>query len=249
MTVIDEEQQTVGHANGERASEGDVESKINPAPTVDLPGAFLKAMREKMALSQEDISKHLRITVRQLNFVETDQHLKFPAVVFFVGHIRSYAKFLQIDPEPLVAKFYAYYQKPETGIKVSTVQTACVVQEHRTISAQWCFWFCVAGGLLLLCLLSWILFFQSNGAVEVATSLTHATPLDTELAQLGAGSPASPEEPAVAAAVEVPNVLRGPHVSAAAPDMGSTLNNSDVHAPMDLRMPLEKAALAGVDRE
>lgn len=68
-----------------------------------LPGAVLRATREARGLSVSDVAQAIRFSVRQINALECDDYSGFPSTTLLRGFIRSYAKFLKIDAESLLA--------------------------------------------------------------------------------------------------------------------------------------------------
>ncbi|MEX1033419.1 MAG: RodZ domain-containing protein [Cellvibrionaceae bacterium] len=81
------------------------DSTINP---VEMPGAILKAARQKTGLSTGDIAKELNLSVAKLEALETDQYDKLPSAVFVQGYLRRYGKLLNLDGDRLVAQYNAY---------------------------------------------------------------------------------------------------------------------------------------------
>lgn len=69
----------------------------------DKPGARLMAERLAQSLSLGDIARQLKLSVRQVEALERDDHDAFAGMVFVRGFLRNYAKLLQLDPEPLLA--------------------------------------------------------------------------------------------------------------------------------------------------
>ena len=69
----------------------------------DKPGALLMAERRAQSLSLGDIARQLKLSVRQVEALERDDHDAFAGMVFVRGFLRNYAKLLQLDPEPLLA--------------------------------------------------------------------------------------------------------------------------------------------------
>ncbi len=70
--------------------------------TPEGAGAILHAERRRQNLSLGDVSRHLKISVRQVEALERDDFGPFAGPVFVHGFIRNYAKLLGIDAEPLV---------------------------------------------------------------------------------------------------------------------------------------------------
>lgn len=64
-------------------------------------GATLLAERRRQSLSLGDVSRQLKLAVRQVEALERDDYSGFRPV-FVHGFIRNYAKLLGLDPEPLI---------------------------------------------------------------------------------------------------------------------------------------------------
>ena len=69
------------------------------------PGQALAAARAELKLSQADVSQQIKYSVKQIIAIEADDYAKLPGNTFVRGMIRSYAKLLQINPEPLLVDF------------------------------------------------------------------------------------------------------------------------------------------------
>ena len=67
------------------------------------PGATLKAAREAIGVSRREIGEALNLPIETLTALEEDDQEAQPEAVFARGYVRSYAKLLDLDPEPLVA--------------------------------------------------------------------------------------------------------------------------------------------------
>lgn len=88
-------------------------------------GERLKGRREALGRSIEDVSTELRISERYLRGIEGGHYEGFPARVFSVGFIKSYAAFLGEDPEPLIREYTvlsgdASVADPEVTVAVSS---------------------------------------------------------------------------------------------------------------------------------
>lgn len=68
-------------------------------------GADLARAREERGLSVEDVSSATRIRAGLIRSIEADQFDPCGGSVYARGHIRSIARVVGIDPEPLVAAF------------------------------------------------------------------------------------------------------------------------------------------------
>ncbi|HZV54071.1 MAG TPA: RodZ domain-containing protein [Rhodocyclaceae bacterium] len=66
-------------------------------------GLLLRKAREARGLSVNDVVHSLKFSPRQIEALEADDMAALPGSVFVRGIIRSYARFLKLDPEPLLA--------------------------------------------------------------------------------------------------------------------------------------------------
>jgi cytoskeleton protein RodZ len=67
-----------------------------------IVGAALAAGRAAKGLAVEDISRLLKLSVVQVNALESGDHSHLPSAVFVRGFIRSYAKLINLDLTPLL---------------------------------------------------------------------------------------------------------------------------------------------------
>lgn len=65
-------------------------------------GALLHDERRRQNLSLGDVSRQLKLSVRQVEALERDDYDVFGGQVFVHGFVRNYAKLLGLDPEPLL---------------------------------------------------------------------------------------------------------------------------------------------------
>lgn len=81
--------------------EGDVtEQQPEIRPSV---GKVLAETRKRFGLSVAEVARQLRLSPRQIEALEADDHASLPGKTFLRGFLRNYAKLLQLDPEPLLA--------------------------------------------------------------------------------------------------------------------------------------------------
>jgi cytoskeleton protein RodZ len=78
-------------------------------------GLLLRKAREARGLGIDDAVRALKFRARQIEAVEADRMDLLPGSVFTRGIVRSYARFLKLDPEPLLALIEASapVQEPE----------------------------------------------------------------------------------------------------------------------------------------
>ena len=95
--------------------------EASPAAQVSSAGATLAQERARQNIEAEDICARLRISLTQVRALESDAYGKLPGPTFIRGIIRSYAKLLQIDPQPLLSAYERSVSLPGTStIEVPT---------------------------------------------------------------------------------------------------------------------------------
>ncbi|MBL7251504.1 RodZ domain-containing protein [Alloalcanivorax sp. C16-2] len=70
-----------------------------------LPGERLRRAREEQGLSQDEVSKHLRLSLSYLRALEEDDYDRLPEPPFIKGYLRNYARFLGLPAEELARRF------------------------------------------------------------------------------------------------------------------------------------------------
>src|SRR5450755_1748636 len=79
-------------------------SEAESAAEQSSPGRALATARAGLKLSLADVSQQIKFGVKQIAAIEADDYAKLPGTTFVRGMIRSYAKLVQIDPQPLLAE-------------------------------------------------------------------------------------------------------------------------------------------------
>jgi cytoskeleton protein RodZ len=92
-----------------------------PAPPAPEPGVGeqLRAAREQQGLSVIDVAQRLKFAPRQIEALEADNVAALPGLTFVRGFVRSYAKLLGLDADPLVG---ALERAAARDVGPSTVQ-------------------------------------------------------------------------------------------------------------------------------
>ena len=70
-------------------------------------GRRLRAAREAQGLGAERIASLLHLNSSLVESLEQDRYADLPGAVFIAGYIRNYARHVGLDPEPLVAAYWA----------------------------------------------------------------------------------------------------------------------------------------------
>ena len=81
------------------------------------PGQKLKKLREKLGFSREKVSDSLYITVHYVTALENDEYAKLPGHTFIKGYYKSYAKFLNADPEETLKCYLKFIEHVDSQDK------------------------------------------------------------------------------------------------------------------------------------
>ena len=77
-------------------------------------GALLRAAREKKGWSLRDAEEATKIRMRYLEALEEENYDILPGAVYVKGFLRNYAKYLEIDPDEIIAMYQeSAEQKPQ----------------------------------------------------------------------------------------------------------------------------------------
>jgi cytoskeleton protein RodZ len=120
-------------------------------------GMLLRKAREAKGLSQQDVSNNLRFSVKQIHALENNQFDAFSDVTMTRGFIRSYAKYLEIDAEPLLVAYRSNFAGEQNKVIVvkSSMQPVALTEE----SWPW-MKYILASIVVLLLLLAWMFYVE-----------------------------------------------------------------------------------------
>jgi cytoskeleton protein RodZ len=76
-------------------------------------GQELAAAREAQGLALSDVAQSLKFAPRQLEALEAEHFEHLPGATFARGMVRSYARLLKLDPEPLLQRIAARLEIPD----------------------------------------------------------------------------------------------------------------------------------------
>ena len=155
----------------DNTSENSPENKVIPPL-----GEVLAEARLAKKLTQKDASDFLRYSVAQVNSLENNQLDVLPQAMITRGFIRNYARYLELDAEPLLASY-------KLRVPNTTPNTVLVGKSDRQImltkeSQPW-LTYILGTIVLLLFLLTWLIsveylpkdFFQSQTGDKGAVGL------------------------------------------------------------------------------
>jgi cytoskeleton protein RodZ len=87
------------------------------------PGGPLRQAREALNYGQIDVARRLNLTVAVINALEENKFSELPEATYVKGYLRSYARLLEIDSDPLL-KAYQELVQPEHGFTTSSSSTS-----------------------------------------------------------------------------------------------------------------------------
>lgn len=70
------------------------------------PGETLRTAREARKLTIETVSHQMHVDAAIVRALEQDDYEKFAAPIFVTGHLRAYARLLDLPPEPLIEAYH-----------------------------------------------------------------------------------------------------------------------------------------------
>ena len=86
------------------------------ATTVDEIGNILREARELKGATLNDVHQNLRISVKFLKALETGEYHQLPSATHVRGYLGKYARFLGLEPAPLLERYEAIKDKlPSPG--------------------------------------------------------------------------------------------------------------------------------------
>jgi cytoskeleton protein RodZ len=78
-------------------------------------GAELSAARQERGMGLPEVAQQLKFGVRQLEALEAERFEELPGGTFARGMVRSYARLLKVDPEPLLARLAGRFNAPDSN--------------------------------------------------------------------------------------------------------------------------------------
>src|SRR4030088_2526730 len=117
-------------------------SNLSPRPPDMTFGEVLAAKRGERGLTIEQAAAATRIRAHYLSALESNELERLAAPVYAKGHLRTYARYLGLDPEPLVAMMRVEAQEPRRLLSIGNV----VMRPRMVITAP----FLAAASLVLL---------------------------------------------------------------------------------------------------
>lgn len=194
-------------------------------------GAALAAARNAKNMSVQAVSDTLRLSLKQIIALESDDFSALPQPMATRGFIRNYARLLELDAEPLLD---SYRQRvPDNTPTSLNVQTSVphvqLVKKNKP-------WFKFAAIALSLVLLVWYLQVEQSSSVATDVTSNNEVVSPAALPELAAAPPPS-AEPTSPPAAEVGTA------SSATTNLADTLPSP---APIELATAKPKPSTATV---
>lgn len=117
MNPNDKQEELLTPADGVPPASAPQAHDVQVPPAADVSpqggvGAQLRAAREALGLSVSDAAHAIRLNPRQVQSLEDEAWDALPGPTFVRGFLRNYARFLRIDPAPLLAGLVRVEQPP-----------------------------------------------------------------------------------------------------------------------------------------
>lgn len=99
------------------------DASMAPAPEAGTPpvsttlGSQLRQAREALGFSVADVVQVIRFSAHQIEAIERDDYASLPGATSARGLVRNYAKFLKLDPQPLLILLEPAVPVPEADVR------------------------------------------------------------------------------------------------------------------------------------
>lgn len=149
------------------------------------PGAMLKARREKLGLSQQDIADKLFLKSKQINDLEDDVIDEKSSVTFTKGYVRNYAKQLGMNSHEVIEAFERYHNQTSvpSSEKLQSFSKRVAKQTHDDR------WMMVTYVILLLIIAGVVMWWYQQPGDEAVSEV----PLSEAVKREAANTPITPE--------------------------------------------------------
>ncbi len=113
----------------------------------DTVGDELRRARKSQSLTVEDVAQKLNIKTTYISALENNDYAAFPAIVYGVGFLRTYALFLGLEPESLISRF-----KNETNHLNASATDVVIPSQHNILPTKKTIGICVVLLIGLYCI-------------------------------------------------------------------------------------------------
>ena len=148
-------------------------------------GALLKAAREEAGLTIADVAGHLKLSLPQLQALESDDFEHLPGPVFVRGFARSYARYLHMDEAPLLVALQRQLPRPAPAEQTGEPSPS------TTYEAKPLPWRLIGSGLIVLIVIAMAGWWLWGGSGDSRTGLDIGEQDPNVLAPMMTEQPAS----------------------------------------------------------
>ncbi len=172
-------------------------------------GNTLSRARRARGITLEDAERDTHVSKRYLQALESEEFTTFPAPVYARGFLRTYSRYLGLNPEELIRVF------PNGDLTVDITPLPSVSRPVQPFNVNWV----VAGVVMLFLLGAGLLLLRSGkGTTTLETPRLGATAVSATLAQTAGGPAAAVTNTQPGAASQVQGRPIGPAKPGALPD-------------------------------
>jgi cytoskeleton protein RodZ len=150
-----------------------------------LAGETLKKRREDLGFSVEVIAEALKIRKDYLAAIEEDDFGKLPVPVYTMGYIRAYAKYLDVDSDPIVEFYSKHLAQPE-----SAAIMPIAFSRKKSPGAYF-----VVALIAIIAVFAGFFFFLGGSSKQTGSLLTGQSPVQQRAAPTAAFHEATPPAP------------------------------------------------------
>ena len=166
----------------------------------DALGQRIRAAREARGLSLSDVAQQIRIRSVYLAAIEDESWSTIGAPVYIRGFLRTYARFLGIDPEEAVAAFNQTQPAPPQGVPGR--EAALAEEEPRRRRGGALIWIAAAVAVLLIAFVTYNELTLRRQAAVPSTAAATAAPSPSNAAVSSPAPRIRPSAPAAAPAAK-----------------------------------------------
>jgi cytoskeleton protein RodZ len=94
-------------------------------------GEELARARAALGLSIADVAQQLKFAARQIEAMEQERFEALPSGTFARGMVRSYARLLKLDAEPLVGRMAARVAVPDNAVAVASTRRPIPITDNN----------------------------------------------------------------------------------------------------------------------
>ena len=135
----------------------------------DTNSQELKTKRESLGLSLADIFQRTRISVANLQAMENNDFHLLPTAAYSKNFIKTYARFLDIDSEPILAKYEEYLNSRKGVQKLLPEDVSKRTLLLTKIASRRLYWG-IAAALIVISAVAWFISKQYQSSSDIINS-------------------------------------------------------------------------------